>query len=250
MQIKAYQKVYEAIREGILNGEYPVGTMLPPEPELEKMFSTSRTTIRKAISRLSEDGFIHVQQGRGTEVVSASSTLRYYKFHNVTGIQEIVSNSNRPLTLHSCYIDRIPATQDIAQALKLPENTTVYRIQRLLYNGDSPFSLMKNYVRMDVAPNLEQHTSQLQDLYSLLQEKYGVIFHTGTEHISAISAGFTESNLLKVEPGTSLLFCTRYANTKTVPMEYGQTCIRTDQYKLVVEMQGWPAQRTPTGVTK
>ena len=248
--MKAYLRVYNAIREQILNGEAPVGSMLPPEPVLEKQFSVSRTTVRRAMLRLSEEGFIHIKQGRGTEVISSIPASNYYKFHNITGIQEIFNNSGKPFTQNSCYIDQVFADQKIAEALQIPEKTPVYQVQRLLCTDSLPFALMKNYVRTDVAPGLEQYTEELIDLYKLLQEKYNAVFFTGKEHISAATAGFTEAHLLKVAPGTPLLFCTRYAQTHTLPLEYGQTYLRTDRYDLVVEMQGWPAQGVPLHIIR
>ncbi|MCI8464435.1 MAG: GntR family transcriptional regulator [Lachnospiraceae bacterium] len=234
--MKAYLKVYHAIRQQIQSGEVPVGSMLPPEPMLEKQFSVSRTTVRRAMLRLSEEGFIRIQQGRGTEVLSPLSSDD--TFHNASSIQEILSSFDRPFAVHSCCIDRIYADRTIAGALQIPEGTSVYQIQRLLYHDSSPFALMKNYVRTDLAPNLEQYAGDLIDLYELLRKKYHLVFFYSKEHLSAVAAGFMEANLLNVRPGTPLLFCTRYAQTQTVPLEYGQIYFRTDQYALVVERQG------------
>ena len=70
--MKAYQRVYEALKSQIETAKYPTGTLLPPEPELEKLFSVSRTTIRKAVSMLAEEGYVYVKQGKGTSVLCGS----------------------------------------------------------------------------------------------------------------------------------------------------------------------------------
>ena len=49
----AYKQVYDALLEKIEKKEYPTGSLLPAEPELEKMFQVSRTTVRKAVELLS-----------------------------------------------------------------------------------------------------------------------------------------------------------------------------------------------------
>ncbi|MDU1887944.1 MAG: winged helix-turn-helix domain-containing protein, partial [Enterococcus faecalis] len=44
-----YLEVADQIKEDILSGNYPVGTFLPTETELEEMFNVSKITIRRAI---------------------------------------------------------------------------------------------------------------------------------------------------------------------------------------------------------
>lgn len=74
-----YRKVYLSIREKIENGEYPKGSLLPTESDLQKLFNVSRVTIRKAIELLSSEGYVITQQGRGTEVLDhrTSQKLNY-----------------------------------------------------------------------------------------------------------------------------------------------------------------------------
>lgn len=43
-----YQRVHDEILQALKDNVYPVGTLLPPEPELERIYSVSRTTVRRA----------------------------------------------------------------------------------------------------------------------------------------------------------------------------------------------------------
>ena len=56
--IPAYKEVYSKLKEELKEGIYPAGSLLPTESELEKIFHVSRTTIRKAISILSLEGYV------------------------------------------------------------------------------------------------------------------------------------------------------------------------------------------------
>ena len=64
----AYIRVYNTLRSRILEGDYAIGDLLPAEPELEKQFLVSRTTVRRAVELLSRDGLVEAKQGRGTTV--------------------------------------------------------------------------------------------------------------------------------------------------------------------------------------
>lgn len=66
-----YQDVYAVMRGRILSGEYLPGSQIPTEPELRKVFNTSRVTIRLGVDMLVEEGLLDRQQGRGTFVPEA-----------------------------------------------------------------------------------------------------------------------------------------------------------------------------------
>ena len=51
-----YLTVYGILKQEITEGHLKVGTLLPSEQELEAQFKVSRTTIRKAIGLLKDEG--------------------------------------------------------------------------------------------------------------------------------------------------------------------------------------------------
>jgi DNA-binding GntR family transcriptional regulator len=63
-----YTKVKEDLERKILKGIYKVGDFIPSEQELEAYYRVSRTTIRKAITLLIDDGYLSIVRGRGTRV--------------------------------------------------------------------------------------------------------------------------------------------------------------------------------------
>lgn len=63
-----YRESAMRLRYEISQGEYPAGTRLPSHTDLARMLGTTRTTIRRAIELLADEGLIHVIPGRGTFV--------------------------------------------------------------------------------------------------------------------------------------------------------------------------------------
>ena len=61
-----YIKIYDKIKSAIKGGTYPPGSFLPTEQEFETLYQVSRTTIRKAVKLLSDEGILSVRQGCGT----------------------------------------------------------------------------------------------------------------------------------------------------------------------------------------
>lgn len=64
-----YEQVLKIIEEEIISGKYKKGDLLPSEKELTEKMGVSRITVRKALSILSEIGFIKKVKGRGSMVI-------------------------------------------------------------------------------------------------------------------------------------------------------------------------------------
>ncbi|GAA2358106.1 GntR family transcriptional regulator [Dactylosporangium salmoneum] len=67
----AAERAYQAIRDGILNGVHPAGTMLGEEA-LATEIGVSRTPVRSALSRLQDEGWIVIYPKRGALVQGLS----------------------------------------------------------------------------------------------------------------------------------------------------------------------------------
>lgn len=64
------QEVADIMRDKIKSGEFALDSQLPTEPALMSLFSVGRSSIREAIKILVNSGFLRVQQGLGTFVLS------------------------------------------------------------------------------------------------------------------------------------------------------------------------------------
>jgi len=73
--IPMYQQILNEIYARIASGEWPTGTQLPTEAELEMELQVSRVTIRQALSAAVEEGLVVRLPGKGT-FVSETETSR------------------------------------------------------------------------------------------------------------------------------------------------------------------------------
>ncbi|GAA3050726.1 FadR/GntR family transcriptional regulator [Streptomyces olivoverticillatus] len=65
-------EVIDRIRARIASGEWPVGTRIPPEPELMRQLQVARGTVREAVRALAHTGLLEVRRGDGTYVRATS----------------------------------------------------------------------------------------------------------------------------------------------------------------------------------
>lgn len=71
--LRIFEQVVQQIRELITSGELHPGDKLPPEQELEKQLSVSRSSIREALRVLEAEGFVEVRRGSGTYITSSTA---------------------------------------------------------------------------------------------------------------------------------------------------------------------------------
>lgn len=63
-----YLKLANILREQILTGLIPAGDFLMPENELSRTYGMSRTSVRRSLEQLVQEGLIEKEVGRGTRV--------------------------------------------------------------------------------------------------------------------------------------------------------------------------------------
>lgn len=57
------EQVADQLQTLIESGQWPVGTRIPPEPELSEALGVSRNTIREAVRAMVHAGLLQTKQG-------------------------------------------------------------------------------------------------------------------------------------------------------------------------------------------
>jgi GntR family transcriptional regulator len=233
--IPLYKKIYFDIKQAIKDGKYPVGSFLPAEAELCEQYSASRTTIRKALSILGEEGYLRIKQGRGTEVLEASTTQ---ELSGITSITETLKKKGYEVSVHGMCIQKMNVPDFLTDKLRLPANNEVYKVERLIYADEHPIAYIINYLDAKPLPYFENFTNSFVGLYSFLERKYNVVLMEATETLSACVADFTESQLLHIPVGAPLLCSKRISSINGSPFEYGISKLVADRYEYSIYLKG------------
>lgn len=70
ISVPVWRQLAAILRRQIRSGEIQLDHVLPSEPQLEQRYHLSRTSVRKAIGLLRDEGLVITIAGRGTYVVS------------------------------------------------------------------------------------------------------------------------------------------------------------------------------------
>src|SRR6476661_3002155 len=70
---RLYQQIADQIRTLIREGNFPVGSRLPPERDLAQQLGVSRPSVREALIALEVEGYVEVRVGSGVYVVDRAT---------------------------------------------------------------------------------------------------------------------------------------------------------------------------------
>jgi GntR family transcriptional regulator len=141
--IPRYLWVYNSLKGRIEVEDFKVGDYLPPEPELQKTFQVSRTTVRKAVEKLAQHGFVYIKQGRGTQILDFKATQ---KLGFVTSFSETLREQGFTVTQADIRVETVPAPRRIADQLGVQPGAPLLKIDRVTLANGSPIALMTNYL--------------------------------------------------------------------------------------------------------
>lgn len=228
-----YVEVYGRIKRDITSGRFQTGDFLPTESELMAEYDVSRTTIRKAVGLLRDDGYVDARQGRGTEVTAPQRREDEYDFTSLVGATTVqtrtLADSPSRVTAQAATIETVTAPQRVAQALGIAPDAAVHRVQRLKLVEDEPVAHIASYLPADRFPGLTAHSGSVYYLYQFLAAEYGTRFVRSRSRLSAVAADFIESRILGVAVGAPLILQTRTTDSDAGPIEYSESFERSDR---------------------
>ena len=119
----------EELRARILAGEWQPGDRLPSEPELARLRTVSRSSMRAAITVLEEDGFVTRRHGSGT-YVRARPALPSDLGRNFGVSALIAQNGMSPGSAEETPAS-VPASPEVAAALEVEPGAPVSVLRRV-----------------------------------------------------------------------------------------------------------------------
>jgi GntR family transcriptional regulator len=125
----------------------------------------------------------------------------------------------------------VRAEIEVAQALRLQNEETVYSIKRLrLVNGDA-VAIVDSYLPTRLFPNIDQQNLEDRSLYSIFEKVYNRRLQWAEEVIGAVSAREDEARILDAAPGSALLLIKETTfDINRIAIEYSKSLLRGDRY--------------------
>lgn len=240
MPTYSYQQVFSALRTQITAGVYTPGDFLPTEPELEKQFRVSRTTVRKAVEMLRVEGFVQVQQGRGTTVTCWESLPQ--PLNQVSSFSETLRARGKKSRNRKLSAGVVPAGPAFAAELNVSEGEELFRLQRLVEVDGRPIAIMTNHLVARYFPKLIESDGWVPSLYRFLEDRYALTIVSAVDRLSARLATEEEAGLLALKPPVALLIDRRVSADARGPFESMESLADATRHEFSVRCVGRPGR--------
>jgi GntR family transcriptional regulator len=226
--VPKYHRVYLVLHEQLRDGRFHSG--LPAETTLMQQFGVARVTIRKALERLSHEGLIKREAGRGTRPLAQQRAP-------LNGFLENLVTMGMDTSVKVLVADFVQASDEVAIALNLePGNLKVQKAIRVRSTKEGPISLITTYVPHHISKCFGKRELARKPILVLIEEA-GVKVGRAEQNISACLADSQVAEHLGVEVGSALLTVKRKVyNNRDEPIQWLHGFYRPDRYEYVMEL--------------
>ncbi|MBQ2259768.1 MAG: phosphonate metabolism transcriptional regulator PhnF [Loktanella sp.] len=166
-----WRDIRAAIEQDIMDGVLEPGAKLPTEPELAGLYGAGRHSIRRAVAELAKEGYLSVEQGRGTFV--HPRPMLDYTIGSRTRLRRNLTPQGVTVTGRTLDVERIPATERVAKRLGLDVGALVIASQRLSFANDVPVSLGTIYHDATRFPDFPERRQSLGSI-TAVYASYGI----------------------------------------------------------------------------
>jgi GntR family transcriptional regulator len=241
-----FESVGATLKREIASGRFARADVLPGERELSQFLEVSRTTLRRAIAALVDEGVLVHRHGAGTFVRRSPPHVEQ-PLSRLTSFTEDMRL--RGLTASSRVIERglfLPTPEE-SMMLDIKLSETVFRLSRLRLADGAPMAFERAAVPMVFLSDAERVGDSL---YAAL-EAAGYRPVRAVQRLRAVLVGPAEAALLEIPEGSPALDIHRVAYVGDGRrVEFTRSTYRSDTYDFVAELTLPPAQRTREGVLR
>ena len=213
--------------------DFSPGVPLPTERELASTLATSRSTVRQALTELVVEGRLVRRHGSGTYVAEPKLAWPL----QMSSFTEQAASSGLHVETSIVSAQRIRATDELAELLRLKPGAPVHRLERLRKVNEAPMALEQSHLPETRFPNLARAVRKTGSLYQALADQWGIKVVRAVETIETAPASPREAGLLETDVGAPMMMLSRHSfDAEDTPVEWVRSFYRGDRYKFVATL--------------
>ena len=152
-----YRRVLHDLKSRIHDNQFP-DKRLPDERSLSESYGVSRSSIKRALNVLANQGIIFKKRGSGTFInplYQKNQTIFQYEGSNL-GVTDSFKSDGQTQGIKLLSFKVVPANEEMQQDLFLEKGDFVYEIKRLRLFDDHPFMIERGFIPIRIVPELSQ----------------------------------------------------------------------------------------------
>lgn len=152
-----YKQIIDDLKKRIFAGQF-ANMKLPDERSLSETYQVSRSSIKRALTKMASDGIIFKKRGSGTFInplYIKNESIFNYEGSNLGVTDNFQMHGVKP-KVKVLSFEVIPPTEELQRNLFLEPHDFVYKIIRLRLFEDEPFMIETGYIPIKIVQNLNQ----------------------------------------------------------------------------------------------
>jgi DNA-binding GntR family transcriptional regulator len=162
--IPLYIQVERILRKEIMTGIYREGDIIPSESQMSQQYDITRTTVRRAISRLVNDGLLTQVHGKGTYVCFKEVKYNIWNFGGFTDY--IMKRGEQP---YSLVLKKEIIEFDGEPYLILNRARGVKKGNDIIF-----LTIDNSKIPLAALPGFENYDFSLNSIYNIMRTAYGI----------------------------------------------------------------------------
>lgn len=191
-----FEKIYLDIEKKIKAGDYPIGSLIPSEHELAKMYDVSRETIRKAQKLLLENGFIQKKQGRGSIV------LDFHRFSlpisGLVSYKELKTEQNIASTTRLIKNETIKAPDFLVGQNGVTADESFIHLIRTREMNNEVMIIDEDYIRCSIIDHVPMEAA-IDSIYEYFENDLSLTIGYATKEFIAEKANPLDIELMHLQ---------------------------------------------------
>ncbi len=231
-----YTQIYDFLFEEIRSGKLLPGVRVPSETKLAAQFNVSRMTARKAVDGLVNRGVLFRQQGKGTFV---AQNVVSYNLSTLLSFSATMRALGYAITTRVLNQEVVPATDVLAETLRLPTGAPLVLIRRLRLVDDQPAAIHSSFLNHATFAPILQVDLSANSLLASIEEILPTPVTYTQDSVEAALVQPGDKALLQMATGSPVLNVEGVAHTSNgQPVRFTRAVYRSDMFRLVVTNTG------------
>ncbi|MGM0843761.1 MAG: trehalose operon repressor [Bacillota bacterium] len=226
-----YMQIYQELADKIQDGTYPANETLPSENELSEVYETSRETIRKALTLLSQRGFIQKLRGKGSLVLDVSKMS--FPISGLVSFKELQSSLGGESQTIVYDFGLIQPDQTLAHQLGCQQDEEVWKVVRARNIKGERIILDKDFFLKKNVPLLTKEICE-QSIYEYLENELKLPISYAKKEIVVENCTEEDRSYLDLSGYDHVVVVKNYVHLEdTTLFQYTESRHRLDKFRFV-----------------
>ena len=195
-----------------------------------KEYGCSRNTVRRAIGRLADEGYVQSLHGKGVRIIYQPGQLSEFMLSGIESLKEAVARNQKEYRTKVVCFAELTVDQRISARTTFPVGAEIYYIQRVRYIDGEALILDHNYFLKEVARDLTPEIAE-QSIYAYLEQELGENIVTTKRKVTVERASQIDEMYLELGDYNCLAVVSSMTyNADGVMFEFTQSRHRPDKF--------------------